>query len=113
MKIVLSILSLACNAIIVEKGQSAILVCIDGDKQREIEPEASGKSIELELLKTSRINGEDKEEAVFVFELNEAGNVDGATVWTNENVYTNGKFDTIQDQSMIGIKLTKANIGEI
>ena len=57
------------------------------------------------------MNGEEKEEALFEFQLNERGNVDGTTVWTNDQVYPNGKFDTIQDNSMIGIKLTKANIG--
>ena len=42
MKIVLSVLWLACNAIIVEKGQSAILVCIDQEKQAEIRKETTG-----------------------------------------------------------------------
>ena len=41
MKIVLSVLWLACNAIIVEKGQSAILVCIDQEKQAEIRKETT------------------------------------------------------------------------
>jgi len=93
----------AGGGVTVEKGEPAVLTCIDAQLRENIAADSSGekvkkKEIQIELLKDKRLDGSSSvARTIFEFRLNQNGFIAGGSEWTDEQTYQNGKFSALEN----------------